>query len=336
MRFTSTIIKLTAFYVGIIMLISISFSIAIYKISQNELGRGLNRQNGLFRDTVTSQLLPDRYEQLEVLRQQQYEESSHRLAINLIYFNLLILIAGAVGSYLFAQKTLEPIEEALEAQNRFTADASHELRTPLAAMKSEIEVYLRDKQATLDQSKKLLESNLEEIGKLEILSTSLLKLARSENTEQKFLFENISEILVDAYEKVAVMAEKKEIVFENKLENVEVIGDRTRLVELFVILLDNAIKYSPEKSKIKIDVYSLKNQVMVSVKDHGIGIKASDIPYIFNRFYRADTSRCKEQVCGYGLGLSIAKKIVESHRGEIAVSSKPGKGTLFKVILPKS
>jgi signal transduction histidine kinase len=233
-----------------------------------------------------------------------------------------------------ARLTLKPIEEAMETQNRFTADASHELRTPLTAMRTEIEVALRDRELGLNESKKLFESNLEEIGKLESLSSALLKLAKNGDTKLALEKVNLAEIITEAYEKVEREAEKKSIMIDfdaNKYGDLEINGDRLSLTELFVILLDNAIKYSSEKSKISINIEKDHDKTIIRVKDHGVGINHSDLPYIFNRFYRADSSRSKEKVSGYGLGLSIAKQIVELHSGNITVVSKPGKGTEFTV-----
>lgn len=334
MKFSSAYLKLTAFYVLIVMTISISFSVALYNISSKELGKGLDRQTGAFQSlqlTPTGFVMPD----FGQIRQEQIDESNNRLEVNLIYFNILILILSSGLSYFLARRTMQPIEEAMEAQNRFTADASHELRTPLTAMKSEIEVTLRDDDLKLDDAKKLLGSNLEEIGKLESLSNALLKLARYQD-EARTKFEEISleEAATEAYEKVESLANEKLIEFDNVLENIFVRGDRASLVELFVILLDNAIKYSGKKSRIFISIKKEGHAAVVNIKDQGIGIKSSDLPYVFNRFYRADSSRSKEKVDGYGLGLSIAKQIVELHKGTISVSSKPGKGSEFIVKLP--
>jgi len=336
MHFKIAYLKLTLFYVLIVMVISVGFSVAIYQISSEELGRGLGRQTGILRDfpmnvpTSRNPIIQD----LENIKLQQLEESSNHLQRNLIYFNLLILILSFIISYFLAKRTLKPIEEAMGAQNRFTADASHELKTPLTAMRTEIEVSLRDKGLKISDAKKLLGSNLEEIAKLESLSNALLKLTKLEE-EIKLEFKELalSEIITEAFEKVESLAADKNIEFETKFKEVPVRGDRQSLVELFVILLDNAIKYSPKKSKISINIKQEKKHATVSIKDRGIGIKASDLPHIFERFYRADQSRSKEKTDGYGLGLSIAKRIVELHGGEISAKSIPGKGSEFIVKL---
>jgi signal transduction histidine kinase len=215
-------------------------------------------------------------------------------------------------------------------------------------MRSEIEVALRDKNFNFDDAKKLLTSNLEETEKLEALANALLKLARHQD-EVKKSFRNISleEIVVESYEKIASLAEERKIEFETNFyssrdseksksfrqvsSNIAINGDKQSLVELFVILLDNAIKYSPKNSKVLINIRRDKNYAFVKIKDSGIGIKACDLPHIFDRFYRADHSRNKEKVSGYGLGLSIAKSIVDLHGGKIWADSKSGEGSEFFV-----
>jgi signal transduction histidine kinase len=331
MKFSAAIIKLTIFYVLIVMFISVCFSVAIFQISSNEIDRGLNRQDVMLRNFPPGGNSPAA-DNFESLREQQLEDSSNRLQTDLIYFNLLILIISSLASYFFARWTLRPLEEAVEEQNRFTADASHELKTPLAAMRSEIEVTLREKNFNTSDAKKLLDSNLEEIEKLETLSGALLKLAKLDETQRiDFATLNLDEIVVEAYEKVESLAKKKEIDIDAKLVNAKIFGDKPSLVELFVILFENAIKYSSSGSKIKVALSSDGKHSEVSIKDHGVGIKSSDLPHIFDRFYRADQSRNKEKAEGYGLGLSIAKRIVDLHDGKISATSTAGKGTEFIV-----
>ena len=113
-----------------------------------------------------------------------------------------------------------------------------------------------------------------------------------------------------------------------------VLGNKDKLSELFVILLDNAIKYSPKNSLIKIGSKTGKRQVVIKVSDQGLGIEEKDLPHIFERFYRADSARSHFEEGGYGLGLAIAKKIVDEHGGKILVNSIVGKGSEFKIILP--
>lgn len=224
----------------------------------------------------------------------------------------------------------------VDEQHRFVTDASHELRTPLTSLRSEIEVYLRGKEHNLKEADILLKSNLEEVNNLQILSDNLIQLAqyKKTNTLDNFSHVSLSEIILSAQKKVVSLAKKKQIALKTEIKDVIINGDKQNLVELFVILLDNAIKYSPKKTTIAVSSQSTDHHVVIAVSDEGMGIAKEDLPYIFDRFYRADASRTKQSVLGYGLGLSIAKKIVNSHNGSIQVKSNSGKGTTFTVQLP--
>jgi signal transduction histidine kinase len=319
------------------MLVSIVFSVAIYEISSQELSRGLGRQGAMLRDLPSSEFISQPRMDFERTRMEQIQESNNNLKINLVYFNLAILVASSGISYFLARRTLKPIEEMFDLQNRFTADASHELRTPLTAMKTEIEVNLRDKKFNLSEARKLLQSNLEEVDKLELLSNGLLTLTQYQNG-QGIEFENIllKDVIEEAQAKVEGLAQSERIEIKAKTNDLKVKGNKQSLVKLLIILLDNAIKYSPKGTGITVFSEISGNYINIKVKDQGIGIKASDLPYIFNPFYRADHSRSKISAVGYGLGLSIAKKIAESHNGKIETESKPGHGSTFTLKLPKS
>ena len=145
---------------------------------------------------------------------------------------------------------------------------------------------------------------------------------------------DLSEAARQAVEKNTPLADKKKITLKDSLSERIVKGNPQSLVELISILINNAIKYSPEKSEVKVGVRGGKRHAIIEVEDQGIGIAEKDIPHIFDRFYRADTSRSKTKVDGYGLGLSIAKSIVDVHKGEIKVKSVIEKGSVFTVILP--
>lgn len=335
MRFRSAYLKLTGIYVLIVMIISIVFSTVLYRVSVIELERGFGRQaNKLF--LLNKNNYPEKVFNIDQIRAEQLTESKEKLVVNLIYFNLLILVLSAILSYFYAIKTMEPIEEAFEAQDRFTADASHELKTPLAAMKTEIEVGLRDKNLKITDAREILKSNLEEIKKLEVLSGTLLELSRRKN-EAKTEFKKIKldEIIKQAIKKTESLAKKRKIEIIAKLKIINTIGDKESLQELFTILIDNAIKYSFEGGKIIIKFITNNREVLISIKDFGCGIDKKDIPHIFDRFYRVDPSRCKIKNNGFGLGLAIAKQITKLHGGKINVKSDLGKGSEFVVELKK-
>ncbi len=322
-----TALKLSIGYLITLMAISIGFSTVLYRVYSNELNRGLHRQGTYF-----LQFQP--ITEFDDLRQQQLDEGLGHLRGNLIIFNLAILVIGGVASYGLARRTLRPIEQAIEAQNRFTADASHELRTPLTAMQTEIEVALRNPTLDKKETKELLKSNLEELAKLKQLSEGLLRLSGSNGHQILVEPVELAEVIKDALDRVILAASHKQIKITTKLKSVRTKGDQANLTDLVAILLDNAIKYSPEKTTISLKLHRDTHHALVEIRDQGFGIKATDLPHIFERFYRADPSRSKEKTEGYGLGLSIAKKIANVHRGSISVVSYLGKGSIFTVTLP--
>src|SRR5690349_19636570 len=170
----SVALRLTLIYLGIIMALSIGFSVTIYRLSYREIVRSVPPQSGFVK-----LIDPNSFDDYTTLREQQLIDSDRHLRTNLVLLNVATLIVGAAVSYGLARRTLEPIEEAFEAQGRFTADASHELRTPLTAMQTTIEVGLRNPKLTLSASKELLNGTLDEVKKLSALSNGLLKLTRS-------------------------------------------------------------------------------------------------------------------------------------------------------------
>ncbi len=331
--FHSARLKLTGWYLLIIMLISMFFSIAIYQILTQEFEHGLQRITYRHIDIFDANGNPIHPPLVEP---GYIDAAEARIRWTLVYINLAILGISGIAGYFLAGRTLQPIQEMVDEQHRFVTDASHELRTPLTSLRSEIEVYLRGKEHNLKEADILLKSNLEEVNNLQILSDNLIQLAqyKKTNTLDNFSHVSLSEIILSAQKKVVSLAKKKQIALKTEIKDVIINGDKQNLVELFVILLDNAIKYSPKKTTIAVSSQSTDHHVVIAVSDEGMGIAKEDLPYIFDRFYRADASRTKQSVLGYGLGLSIAKKIVNSHNGSIQVKSNSGKGTTFTVQLP--
>lgn len=328
--FDSAYFKLTAWYVTIIMAISVLFSVWIYREATQELRTSFERQGVLLQQPLYG--MPEKLQIIRSLADQQLEASRSRLLTNLIYLNLLVLGVGAAASYVLAKRTMRPIEAALEAQNRFTADASHELRTPLTAMKTEIEVALRDKQLTPQETKALLQSNLEEVDRLSTLAEGLLVLATDTALTPQPI--NLEPVIARVSRRLQVLAEDKQIIIKQALQPISAMGDEVAIEKVMGILLDNAIKYSPAGKTVTITVSSQNSHAQITVRDEGIGIRRTELPHVFERFYRADAARSKEKTSGHGLGLSIAKKLVEELNGGITAESKPGKGSTFIVSLP--
>ena len=263
-------------------------------------------------------------------------EARSRIVASLVMVDLIILVLSGIAGYVLAGRTLKPIQNMVDEQNQFIADASHELRTPLTALKSSIEVTLRDKKITLQEAKDLIKSNLEEVNELQSLSDSLLQLAQYQRIDGNISFSAVDlQIPIhEAVKKVSSISHLKHITIETHIKPVTFETDAALVTEILVVLLDNAIKYSSEGSSIQINAHKTDGMVSIAIADHGIGIADNDIPFIFNRFYRSDKSRSKESASGYGLGLSIAKKITELLGGSIQVVSKENAGTTFTLLLP--
>jgi two-component system sensor histidine kinase CiaH len=328
--FRSAALKLTAWYLTLIMLVSVTCSLALYNVSSADLEN--NNQRRLPR-SLNELLTPNDLRSYSSLRAQQLDSDLNHLKGNLISFNLLVLLVGGAAAYALARRTLEPIEESLESQKRFTSDASHELRTPLTAMQAEIEVALRDSSLTKAQAKELLQSNLEEVAKLKDLSEGLLHLAHTSKPTELHPTE-LKPAILEAVSRVEKSLNAKKISIDNNTKNIFLKADPHILTELLIILLDNAIKYSPDGSKVTLSSETSNKIGRISIKDEGVGIKASDLPHIFDRFYRAEQSRSKSNAEGYGLGLAIAKKLADSMNGVITVKSAPDRGSTFTISMP--
>lgn len=343
-------LKLTAWYVVILMAVCLLFSFAIYTGINSEFNHiervERNRQEEETRRMPLFERMQKERAQMGLppvsLRLRRFDptvipQARARLLIVLGVINLGILVlAGSVG-YFLAGRTLRPIQLMVDEQNRFITDASHELRTPLTALRSEIEVALRNKSLNSNEAKKLLASNLEEVMSLQALSDNLLDLAQSGKTSDHAYFTSVSLLssIDAAIKKLNGSFKKKQITLLRKVKDTTIMGREDRIIELFVILLDNAIKYSPTKSTITITATIQKDIITVAITDEGRGIDKEDLPHIFDRFYRANKSRSKEKIAGYGLGLSIAQTIIAQHNGTIQVESKENKGSTFIVNLPK-
>lgn len=330
--FENARIKLTAWYLGIIMLISILFSIVIYTGINAELQR-IERMQLRFQEDLDEGFIPPPNVRIaRTLRADPavIKAARARLLTILGLINIAILGFSGGAGYFLAGRTLKPIKEMVEEQKRFITDSSHELRTPLTSLRTEIEVALRNNKLSLSDTKNLLASNLEEVLSLQLLTDNLLELAHNGSPIKKDeSIVLVSKIAKASIRKVESMALKKKIKIINKVTDCEIRGVEERLIECFVILLDNAIKYSPEESEINISCKSTKESVIVTIQDKGIGISKQNLPKIFDRFFRADASRSKNE--GYGLGLSIAKSILDAHGAIATVNSTLGKGTTFKL-----
>jgi heavy metal sensor kinase len=228
---------------------------------------------------------------------------------------------------------LARLDHSFESQRHFLQDASHELKTPLTILEGEMSVALK-RQRSPEEYEGVLRSGLEEIERLTHIVHNLLTLARLDDREivlqrQKI---DLAALACGVLEDMHVLADQKEIRLACKATGgMTVVADEQFMRQVLINIISNAVKYTPERGSVSVDVQPGKKSISVIVSDTGIGIKAEDIPFIFDRFYRVEASRSS---AGFGLGLSIAKSIVEAHGGSINIQSTPGEGSAFIITLP--
>ncbi len=232
---------------------------------------------------------------------------------------------------------LDRLERSFRRIRQFSGDASHELRTPLTILRGETEVTLRWAKSP-EEFRDMLRSNMEEIDRMERIIESLLTLAKSEVGELTLEMKefSLSDMVQELYLQSRILGEGKGIDVNLALdvdEEVRIRGDELRLRQMFLNLISNAIKYTPEKGHLEISLAMDGNCARVDISDTGIGIPAEHLPHIFDRFYRVDKARNRMDG-GTGLGLAIVKWIADAHGGGISVTSTVGQGSSFSVQLP--
>jgi two-component system sensor histidine kinase CiaH len=247
------------------------------------------------------------------------------------------IIFAVASGYFLAGRALVPIRKAWEKQQQFVSDASHELRTPLAVIQAKTDLLFRTPAATIKDKIMDVSTISNESRRLSKLVGNLLTLARSDSDQievkkQVFRLDELLADIVQQYEEIVSFQEKSLVLESN--EPISFMGDKERIHQLIVILLDNAIKFTNEGGDIKISISQSHSSVVLQVQDTGKGIAEKDIPKIFDRFYQGDKSRTNAE--GTGLGLSIAKWIIDKHHGKVKVTSSLGNGTLFEITFPKA
>jgi signal transduction histidine kinase len=229
------------------------------------------------------------------------------------------------------------LEDAFQHINRFSADASHELRTPLTILQLELEGIVNNHPLSGSLEEQIV-SALEETHRMSRIVESLLTISRLDAGEaglDRSLLD-LSDLATSTADQMRVLAQDKSISLRmSTQENVCVEGDRTRLQQVVANLIDNAIKYTPEGGAVEVKVQNHAGKAVLEVVDNGVGIPATAIRHVFERFYRVDKARSRASG-GAGLGLSIVKSICAAHGGEISVSSEEGRGSCFRVELPLS
>ncbi len=230
---------------------------------------------------------------------------------------------------------IQRLDEAFQYSRRFMADASHELRTPLTVLRGELESFVQEPQLSPEWRERL-GSALEEVERLASIVEGLFAISRLDagEAQAEWVRFDLAQLAASTADQLYLLAEDKRIELSCAApKGVWVNGNRARLKQVVVNLLDNAIKYTPEDGTVTASVHVIDSKAVLEVADNGVGIPPEALPRIFDRFFRVDKARSREQG-GAGLGLSIVKSICAAHHGRVEVTSKPGEGSRFRVELP--
>jgi signal transduction histidine kinase len=332
--FKSARIQLTFFYLIAIVFVSFLTTFGTRLVAENAFENNNLSARTEIRQLIRQQVgIPIMAPPLEKVQEQQDSNAHDQLLEWTIYFNIIAIIVGVPISYWFAGRTLKPIEESHKLQVKFASDASHELNTPLSVMKTENEVFLRQKKFTEAEARSQIVSNLEEIQRLELLTNNLLALSDFDSADKiklssiksktvtEHAINQLSKIFQDDINRVKVNTEDRKIF-----------GNLESLAQILVIFLDNAIKYSPKNSEIILMGRQVGNNYVFSVVDQGTGITSKDMPLIFERLYRGDKNR-SSKTPGHGLGLALAKEIANANQAGLSVSNNSKKGATFNLVV---
>ena len=256
--------------------------------------------------------------------------------------DISLIIGGASAllalliSILLANRALRPVHSAWEKQQAFVADASHELRTPLATLSINLEAVLDNPDEKVSGQGEWLSNMKNEITRMSKLVNDLLFLARTDAKSDAVQPEDffLSDTVKKASAPFQPLMEEKGLLFERDIQtDIKISGIEGRISQLIVILLDNAVKNTQPGGRIKLTLSAQHGKAIIEISDTGTGIPEKQLEHIFERFYRTDKSRARDQG-GAGLGLAIAQCVVQEHRWTIHVESKVGSGTTFLVLLP--
>lgn len=249
---------------------------------------------------------------------------------------LIVLLPVTAGGYWLARMSARPLEESMERMRQFTANAAHELRTPVAVVRGRAEVALERERSPHEYTTALVDIE-QEAERLSGIVDHLFTLARADAGERPVIRERVylDDVASDAVAAASVLARSRGVRLElGTYEEAPMRGDPALLRQLVMILLDNALKFTPEGRKVQVNVSAAGGTPTLVVEDEGIGIASEDQPRIFDRFYRADAAR--DRAGGAGLGLAIAHWIAEVHDAHITVQSGPDRGTRFTITFPST
>ncbi len=271
---------------------------------------------------------------------QSYEWNNLKsLFINCLLIFFVALILFLILSLYLSRLALKPVEAAWQQQSQFIADASHELKTPLTVILANLQILSSHKDCTIREQEKWLNNTKEESTRMKQLVEELLFLARSDAAAIQAVHLtrtplDFSDLVMNGVLLFESVAFENKVKLENKIAmNITLYGFEPQLKQVITILLDNACKYTEKNGSVSVCLKKSFHQAILTVQNTGEPIPAEEQKHIFERFYRTDKSRVRKEG-GYGLGLSIAKAIIEQHKGKISVSSSSEAGTIFTVTLP--
>lgn len=259
------------------------------------------------------------------------------LAIILVLSGGAAIVLSAAGGLWLAGRTLIPVRTAFESQRRFISDASHELRTPLAVVRANVDRLVRRATRPLDDVIEQVDAIDQSARHMTRLVNDLLTLARADEGRLNLASDALAlnQLVAEAVRDMDALAELHDIRITTDLAPVVVNGDADRLRQVVLILLDNAIRYSPAATTVDVTLTRGGKRAVLVIADEGPGMSLEQQRHVFDRFYRGDSARAAAQTdAGTGLGLAIAQTIVAAHRGTIAVQSQPGHGATFTVRIP--
>jgi signal transduction histidine kinase len=263
----------------------------------------------------------------------EQEKLSSQFLLGLFFIGIFGVAGLGLASWWLSGRALQPAMQAWDQQQAFIANAGHELRTPLTIIRSEMEIVQRS--GLKPDQDEMINDALAECDHMNKLVEDLLLLSRLDHQHVTFEFTDVDlkQLIEEVCRKIKLLAAEKGIAIHNKIPDSTVLGDALRLRQVFLILLDNAMRNTESGGRINISARKERNIWEIKVSDNGIGIPAQDLDHLFERFYRINRAS-ENDYTGNGLGLSIAKSIIEAHHGTIQITSQAGQGTTVTLTLP--
>ncbi|HUX52438.1 MAG TPA: HAMP domain-containing sensor histidine kinase [Spirochaetia bacterium] len=317
-------IKLTLVYLGIIAAIVLVFSSSLYSVHSYNVER------------IEHHRRADLAAPLEI--RPSLNDYVQDLGRAIIIGDIITIIVAGSLSYVLAGRTLTPIKDSIEAEQQFFANAAHDLRTPLAVMRTEAEVALRGDDLSTEEARGVIESSLEEIGRMSIMVEQMMSLVRPRTQHRPAKAEMVTLDLSDLAQSVArkmkTRATSEGVRLEITTEGQTYIrGNSSNIERALFNIVENALNYTHAGGSIFVRTRRTGNHVELAVSDTGIGIAPGDLPHITEPFYRGDRARTTH-AGGAGLGLTIARTTMTEHRGSLLAQSEPGSGTTITLRFP--